>query len=241
MRGEVIYYDETQGFGFIQGADGNRYTFTAEDMRRQMPMGKGTTVEFQPSGDKARDIFSLRTPATAQSDRRPAAAPPIVSAPPTIAPPRPAAPQHFGRFPADTGYAEPTGLWGYFRRALTEKYVTFSGRARRKEYWGYFLFWTISLVVVSILGMIADGAVGNLDRNGGPLITMAVDGLFVLATFLPGLAITIRRIHDIGLSGWLYLLVFIPSIGALIIFVFTLIPSQKNENKWGPVPAGVLV
>jgi uncharacterized membrane protein YhaH (DUF805 family) len=132
-------------------------------------------------------------------------------------------------------------LWGYFRRALTEKYVTFSGRARRKEYWGYFLFWTISLVVVSILGMIADGAVGNLDRNGGPLITMAVDGLFVLATFLPGLAITIRRIHDIGLSGWLYLLVFIPSIGALIIFVFTLIPSQKNENKWGPVPAGVLV
>jgi uncharacterized membrane protein YhaH (DUF805 family)/cold shock CspA family protein len=238
MRGEVIYYDETQGFGFIQSADGSRYTFTAEDMRRQMPMGKGTTVEFQPSGDKARDIFSLRTPVIAQPDRRPAAAP-IVSAPAAIAPPSPAAPQHFGRFATDTDQAEPTGLWGYFRRAVTEKYVTFSGRARRKEYWGYFLFWLIALLTVSVLAMIADGAVGNLDRGDGPLITLTVDGLFVLATFLPGLAITIRRIHDIGLSGWLYLLVFIPSIGALIIFVFTLIPSQKNENKWGPVPEGI--
>jgi uncharacterized membrane protein YhaH (DUF805 family)/cold shock CspA family protein len=238
MRGEVIYYDETQGFGFIQSADGSRYTFTAEDMRRQMPIGKGATVEFQPDGDKARDIFSLRTPVTAQPERRPAAAAPVISATANTAAAGQAAPQHFGRFAADTDHAEPTGLWGYFRRALTEKYATFSGRARRKEYWGYVLFWTIALLVVSVLAMIADGAAGNLDHGDGPLLTMAADGLFVLATFLPGLAITIRRIHDIGLSGWFYLLVFIPSIGALIVFVFTLIPSQKNENKWGPVPAG---
>lgn len=235
MRGEVIYYDEGQGFGFIQGADGNRYTFTAEDLRRQMPMAKGATVEFQPNGDKARDVFSLRAPLAAQPDRRPAGAAPVLSG----SAHGPAAPQRFGRLTADAGGAEPTGLWDYFRRGLTERYASFSGRARRKEYWGYFLFWTIALFFICVVGLVADGAAGNLDRSDGPLLTMAACGLFVLATFLPGLAITVRRIHDIGLSGWLYLLVFIPTVGALIVFVFTLIPSQAHENRWGPVPAGV--
>ena len=50
-----------------------------------------------------------------------------------------------------------------------------------------------------------------------------------------------RRQHDIGLSGWFYLLILIPYVGGLIIFVFTLIPSQKHDNKWGPVPYGVRV
>ncbi|MDO8933008.1 MAG: DUF805 domain-containing protein, partial [Rhodocyclaceae bacterium] len=49
------------------------------------------------------------------------------------------------------------------------------------------------------------------------------------------------RLHDIGLSGWFYLLVFVPSVGSLIIFVMTLIPSQKHDNKWGPVPHGIRI
>ncbi len=237
MRGEVLYYDEAQGFGFIHGADGNRYTFTVEDLRRRMEIAKGTTVEFQPKGDKARDIFSLRTQVTARPENRPAGAAPIVSASVAAASGPPASPR-FGRFAVNGDAAEPTGLWSYFRRGLTEKYATFSGRARRKEYWGYFLFWTIALFAICFIGLIADGTVGNLDRSDGPRLTMAACGLFVLATFLPGLAITVRRIHDLGLSGWFYLLVFIPYIGALIVFVFTLVPGQRQENKWGPVPAG---
>jgi uncharacterized membrane protein YhaH (DUF805 family)/cold shock CspA family protein len=238
MRGEVLYYDETQGFGFIEGVDGNRYTFVAEDMRRHMPMEKGAAVEFQPSGDKARDIFSLRTPVTARPESRPAGAAPIVSTPAAGFAPGQAAPQHFGRYAVAADGSEPTGLWGYFRRGLTEKYATFSGRARRKEYWGYFLFWTIALFVICLIGLIADGVAGNLDNSDGPLLTMAACGLFVVATVLPGMAITVRRIHDMGLSGWFYLLVFIPTIGALVVFVFMLVPGQKHENRWGPVPAG---
>jgi len=61
----------------------------------------------------------------------------------------------------------------------------------------------------------------------------------VLATIVPSIAITVRRQHDIGLSGWFYLLILLPYLGGMIIFVFSLIPSQKHENKWGPVPAGV--
>jgi uncharacterized membrane protein YhaH (DUF805 family) len=49
----------------------------------------------------------------------------------------------------------------------------------------------------------------------------------------------VRRIHDMGLSGWFYLLVFVPYIGALIVFVFTLLPSQRQDNRWGSVPEGI--
>jgi uncharacterized membrane protein YhaH (DUF805 family) len=240
MRGEVIYYDEAQGFGFIQGADGERYTFTAEDLRRQMPMAKGATVEFQPNGDKARDIFSLRTPVSAQPDRRPSGAAPVVPASASNSVGNPPAPLHFGRFAVDAGGAEPTGLWGYFRCALTEKYASFSGRAWRKEYWGYFLFWTLALFLICVAGLIADGAAGNLDQAEFPIYAVAAMGLFIVATFPPGLAITVRRIHDMGLSGWFCLLVFVPTVGALIVLVFTLIPSQARDNQWGPVPAGAL-
>ena len=72
-------------------------------------------------------------------------------------------------------------------------------------------------------------------------VPIALTCLFVLATLVPGIAMTVRRQHDIGLSGWFFLLIFVPYLGNLIIFVFSLIPSQKHENRWGPVPAGVTV
>ncbi|WP_352724395.1 hypothetical protein [Mesorhizobium sp. M0500] len=66
MRGEVLHYDEDQGFGFITGADGNRYTLAREDLRREASVAGGTTVEFQPAGGRARDVFSIRAqPASA--------------------------------------------------------------------------------------------------------------------------------------------------------------------------------
>ncbi|TPM63846.1 DUF805 domain-containing protein [Mesorhizobium sp. B2-2-4] len=234
MRGEVLHYDETQGFGFITGADGERYTFAREDLRREIAIARGTAVEFQPGGGQARDIF----PASAQS------APPTgvaagahartgasVSSAAQIAQPR-----HFGRA-ASTGQAEP-GLWGHFWRGITENYFNFTGRARRKEYWAYCLFWFVALLAVTGIGIFADAAMGNLDDAEMPAVTIGLFGLFLLATFLPGLGMTVRRLHDIGLTGWLFLVILIPTIGSLIILVFALIPTQARENQWGPVPAG---
>jgi uncharacterized membrane protein YhaH (DUF805 family) len=65
-----------------------------------------------------------------------------------------------------------------------------------------------------------------------------------LAGFLPGVAISVRRFHDIGLSGWFYLVMFVigfalGGIVAILAIVLGLIPSQKRENRWGPVPDGV--
>lgn len=247
MRGEVLHYDEAQGFGFIAGADGNRYGFAREDLRQPAAIGKGTQVEFTPSGGQAHDVFAIHAPAARpeasipqagltvpQFGRRGAAESQPVQAQAGQAPTY--APSY-----ATDGEAS-TGLWSYFWRGITTNYATFRTRARRKEYWGYYLFWTIAVVMVALAGFAIDAAMGNLDSGmEEPVAGFALPGLFVLATLLPGLAITIRRIHDLGLSGWFYLLILLPYVGGLIIFVFTLIPSQKHENKWGPVPAGVRV
>ncbi|TKB66461.1 MAG: DUF805 domain-containing protein, partial [Mesorhizobium sp.] len=147
-------------------------------------------------------------------------------------------PQHFGR-PAENGLAVSTGLWDYFWRGLTENYFNFAGRARRKEYWGYCLFWTIALIVVIGLGVFIDDAMGNLDNSELPAVTVGLCGLFLLATALPWFGLNVRRLHDIGLTGWLFLLFLIPTFGTVIILIFALIPTQSRENQWGPVPAGV--
>lgn len=236
MRGEVLHYDEEQGFGFITGADGNRYTFTRENLRRQTAMSKGTSVEFQPGGGQARDVFSI----AAQT------APPAVDANTSAAQPQAGnkaaagAPQaqHFGR---SSGPAEPTDLWGYFWRGVTRNYFNFAGRARRKEYWGYCLFWTVCLLVIGGIGLFTDTDMGHFDSDVSAAVTVGLCGTFLLATFLPSLGMIVRRLHDIGLSGWLSLVILIPTIGSLIILVFALIPTQARENQWGPVPAGIRV
>ncbi len=224
MRGEVTHYDEAQGFGFIAGSDGNRYTFARENLRRAAATPKGTPVEFTESGSQARDIFPVRE---------------MGATPPTLESQAPAqrTSPHFGRM-ADNGLPAGTGLWSYFWRGLTVNYANFRGRARRKEYWGYFLFWLLALCAISAAAGFADASAGNFDR-GEPYLTIGTIGVFLLGTLIPGIAATVRRLHDIGLAGWFFLLIFIPYLGNLIIFVFALIPSQKHDNKWGPIPPGI--
>ncbi|MER8466779.1 DUF805 domain-containing protein [Mesorhizobium sp. M1396] len=238
MRGEVLHYDEEQAFGFITGADGNRYTFTRESLRRQTAMPKGTVVEFQPGGGQARDVFSIGAQTVTEAPTPKAG----INTASTQAGNAPAASafqaRHFGR---SSEPAEPTDLWGYFWRGVTQNYFNFAGRARRKEYWGYFLFWVVSLLIIGGIGLFADNEMGNFDSSVSAAVTVGLCGTFVLVTLLPSLGMTVRRIHDIGLSGWLYLVVLIPTIGSLIILVFALIPTQARENQWGPVPTGVRV
>ncbi|MFA6154893.1 DUF805 domain-containing protein [Mesorhizobium sp.] len=234
MRGEVLHYDEDQGFGFITGADGNRYTFRREDLRRQTAMPRGTGVEFQGGGGRASDVFSIAAQPASQAADAGGGSTPHTTPPATGT----AQARHFGR---SSEPSEPTDLWSYFWRGLTRNYFNFAGRARRKEYWGYCLFWLVSLLIIFGIGIFTDGEMGNLDSDVSAAVTVGLCGTFLLATLLPGLGMTVRRLHDIGLSGWLCLLILIPSIGSLIILVFALIPTQARENKWGPVPAGVRI
>jgi uncharacterized membrane protein YhaH (DUF805 family)/cold shock CspA family protein len=236
MRGEILHYDEEQGFGFLTGADGNRYSFAREDMRRETSLAKGASVEFQPSGGQARNVYSVRPQAPASPA---GATAPAAAAPQAVV--RPTATQQFGRA-ADTAPAQSTGLWDYFWRAVTQNYFNFADRARRKEFWGFCLFWTISIIVVVAIGLAADAAIGDLEPGQEmPAMTVGLSGLFILGTIPPWIGLIVRRLHDIGLTGWLAILCFIPTVGGLATLVFALIPTQGRENQWGPVPDGVRI
>ena len=112
----------------------------------------------------------------------------------------------------------------------------FSGRAPRSEYWWFFLWdMAIGFVAVSIyIWGIFQAAAANTDFS--ELSRNAFDYLFVywiVLSFFPRLAVTIRRLHDAGFSGFWYLLYFVP-FGGIAVFIFTLLPSQADDTIYGP-------
>lgn len=133
-----------------------------------------------------------------------------------------------------TGIQGVSGGWGpvaAFRSCL-KRYVQFSGRASRSEYWWYQLSLFLLLVIVSILSSLLFGS-----SQSPSVVPALLVGLVFLALCLPSLAVLIRRLHDAGFCGWWVLLNCVPYVGGLAVFVFTLLPS-KGINKYGLGPAG---
>jgi uncharacterized membrane protein YhaH (DUF805 family) len=112
---------------------------------------------------------------------------------------------------------------------VLKKYAVFSGRARRKEYWFFFLF----NVIVSIVLSVIDVTVGTYSATSGVGL---LSGIYGLAVIIPSIAVGVRRMHDIDRTGWWLLIVFIPLIGVLVLLVFALLPGTAGDNKYGPDP-----
>ncbi len=127
-------------------------------------------------------------------------------------------------------------MWQYFIRALQDKYADFQGRARRKEYWSFILFYMLIVIGITMLGVLIDQTLGNFKPNGVPAVMIGLLVIFNLVTLLPSLAILVRRMHDINISGWIILISLIPYIGNLIILVLCIVPSSPEVNKYGPPP-----
>lgn len=138
-------------------------------------------------------------------------------------------------------YAETQGSYGYgggptpgmsFAEAvetcLVKKFVSFSGRARRSEYWYFTLFSLIVSMAASIIG-------GMLFVHHEGDVNL-LSSLLSLVLFLPGLGVAIRRLHDIGKSAWWYLIIFVPMIGWIILLVFMCKDSFPGPNQYGPSP-----
>jgi uncharacterized membrane protein YhaH (DUF805 family) len=237
VQGEVLYFDAERGIGFANGDDGNRYHFDRSDLPDSYVPHKGARIGFSPAGNRAASIqpeggFTAPPAAErgeARATRPSGAVPPLRAGDPVASAPGSSA----------LLSPEATSLWGYFLACVTRRYGRFSGRARRKEYWAFLLFFVVVTVLLTIAGAMVDAFLGNLQREE-PIVLTIAPALFVLAMVVPSVAVTVRRIHDIGLSGWFVLLGLIPTIGNLIIVVFALIPSQKQPNRWGEVPAGAL-
>ena len=129
--------------------------------------------------------------------------------------------------------------------SMFKKYAKFSGRSRRSEYWFATLAHSIVMLVLGLL-MIMPLAM-DIALYGEPTevaLSIIPFGYFLsfiysVATLVPYLALTIRRLHDTGRSGWFYLLSLIPYIGSIVIFVFTVLDSERGINKYGPSPKGI--
>lgn len=110
-----------------------------------------------------------------------------------------------------------------------KKYAVFRGRARRKEYWFFLLFGMILAIIAAILDNVLGIAIEG--QVYGPIYY-----LLCLALFFPGLAVSVRRLHDVGKSGWFFFIALIPIVGAIWLLVLACRDSMPGENQYGPNP-----
>lgn len=110
-----------------------------------------------------------------------------------------------------------------------QKYATFSGRARRSEYWYFVLFNFVASIVVSIIGNIIFG----VPENGGANI---LSSIYSLAVLVPGLAVSWRRMHDIGKGGAWNFIACVPIIGWILLIVWDCKDSMPGPNQFGESP-----
>tara|TARA_B100000965_G_scaffold324836_1_gene286929 strand:- start:11818 stop:12366 length:549 start_codon:yes stop_codon:yes gene_type:complete len=120
--------------------------------------------------------------------------------------------------------------------SVIRNFVNFSDRASRSEYWWFQLFFVVALATADFIDvMMSELAEVPFSWFG----TIAFFGLII-----PNLAVTVRRLHDLGYSGWFILLVFIPCVGSiigLVILVFMVVEGQSQINDYGTVPTNTIV
>lgn len=104
-------------------------------------------------------------------------------------------------------------------------YADFKTRTRRKDFW----LFQLATWILAAIALFIDSMIGMSGENGiGP-----VGALVSLALLVPSISITARRLHDVGYSGWLMLVIFVPLIGGLALLVMSVLPSKPEVNKWG--------
>jgi uncharacterized membrane protein YhaH (DUF805 family) len=117
--------------------------------------------------------------------------------------------------------------------SVFRKYADFTGRAPRSEYWWFaLLIWAV-FGALAVLQLIPTGT----DRNGYPshnfeIVFMLAAPIVAIGVLLPSLAVLVRRLHDANFSGWFVFLGLIPGVGAIILLVFTLLPSNSAGARF---------
>lgn len=117
------------------------------------------------------------------------------------------------------------------------KYISFSGRAQRSELWWFILFIMIGSAIAGSADSVIFGT--NVYMMGGMEFSYNagfIGNVFALATFLPMWAVEVRRLHDVGKSGWWLLLNLIPVIGFIVLLIWVIGKGTDGENAYGPDP-----
>jgi uncharacterized membrane protein YhaH (DUF805 family) len=121
---------------------------------------------------------------------------------------------------------------------VLRQYVDFSGRARRTEYWMFVLF----NIIFAAVAMTLDNVIGSTfdltaaDGSSLPIAYGYIYLLYTLFVLIPGLAVMVRRLHDVGKSGWMAFILLIPIVGAVWMLILLVSDSVPGSNKWGDNP-----
>lgn len=212
MRGEVLKPEGLNGKGLILGEDGRQYTFTAAHVHKGAALAATTPVDFLPLGEEARDIYPL-------TGRRPELSSQSIDAAyvPAVA-------------------SRPDGFLKYFLRGVTSDYFRFDGRARRAEYFRYNVVVFSALLMLYLTDIAFSVVFLGYDGEGNGSVWPTLSGLFYLFTFIPGMAVTSRRLHDQEISAWMLLLYLLSYIGGLILFILMFFDSRPSPNRHGASP-----
>jgi len=110
----------------------------------------------------------------------------------------------------------------WYLKVMRDNYANFSGRARRSEYWYFTLFNVLAIILLALLGLVTG-------------IFFVFYLVYIIAMIIPSLAVSVRRLHDTGKSGWFILLGLVP-LGGLVLLVFYCIEGDRGPNEYGPDP-----
>ncbi len=127
----------------------------------------------------------------------------------------------------------PRGYMNYYLEVF-KKYAVFSGRARRAEYWYFCLFNLLAVIALVFIDAFIGGAMRGSSSTEAPVGLLTV--IYYLAMIIPMIAVTVRRLHDVGKSGWWIFISLVPVVGGIWLFVLTVMDSTPGDNQYGPNP-----
>ena len=218
MRGTIEHFDPGQRTGYIVGEDAAQYTFREMDLPQIYSLPKGTPVDFTPLGSTATGINPLQGLPQAGFAGANGAGQAAPGGPPNY-------PAHVAQ----------RGLFENFRLCMTERYARFEGRAGRREYWSFLLFYVLIAIGGGFIAGILDGVVG-LIAGDVPLFTTGFSVMLFAVFIVPSLALLVRRTHDLGWTGWLLLLFLVPLVGFIFALIVVFKGTQPAPNQYGPGP-----
>ncbi len=119
---------------------------------------------------------------------------------------------------------------------VLKQYADFNGRARRSEYW---MFTLINVLIIGVLYVLM--FMSGSDGGAMAMVAMGLVAIYSLAILVPSVAVAVRRLHDVGKSGWMLLVGLIPFIGSIWLLVLYCTDSQPGDNEYGPNPKEELI
>ncbi len=229
MKGKILDFSVAQGGGLILSSDGTRYLFNADQWRGQSLPKAGQDVDFNiDDTHKAIDIYPdvYAMPVQSQTVAKLDEIGNKVG-------------DSFNKFATDINNSlvkinskeMPATFVDYAVQTITKNYANFNGRARRKEYWGTMLVYMIVAVILSMLMNITFWISEYLSY-----FFVLVASIFYLATIVPIIALTVRRLHDVDKSGWWYFISLVPLIGGIWLLILLCTEGTRGENQFGADP-----